>query len=156
VRAQVDRARNLFTGLVAGTYVVVAGGVAVLAAAGQLWTGLLAAVCAVLGLLRARLFKRRGQIAAAVAATAAVLTAGIVMAALGSAGDTAVLTGVATPALLVVATGAALLGVLAGRRRPDPRWDRLVTVAETMLLLAVVPLVLGVWDVYRQLLDLVP
>jgi hypothetical protein len=64
------------------------------------------------------------------------------------------LLGVAAPIALCIALLATAVGVGSGRMAPNPSRTRLLDIAETVLLLAVVPLALAVWDVYEKLLDL--
>ena len=49
---------------------------------------------------------------------------------------------------------AGAFGVWGGRRPLNPRLSRGLDVLETLLLLAVVPLALAVWDVYTMLLEI--
>ncbi|WP_214368457.1 hypothetical protein [Pseudonocardia sp. H11422] len=65
-----------------------------------------------------------------------------------------ILLGGAAPTPLGLATAAGVLGVWAGRESVNPRLARALDLVETLLLLAVVPLVLAVWEVYTALLEL--
>jgi type VII secretion integral membrane protein EccD len=153
---QVAQARRLLSGLLAGCQASTAAGVLVLVASDQGWARLLAGVLAVLALLRGRLFREWKQVAAAAVAAAGVLLAGTVIIVREFAGQPAVLLGVVAPTLAGVALLAALIGGVAGRRPATPRLTRGLDLLETLLMLAVVPLGLAVWDVYRALLDLRP
>jgi type VII secretion integral membrane protein EccD len=152
--AQVGQARRLLSGLLAGTQASTTAGALVLAADGLGWSRLLAGVLAVLGLLRGRLFRERAQVATAAVAAIVTLVAGTAIMVVRYGGDDARLLGVIAPVLVGIALFAAVVGGLTGRRPPTPRIARLMDVLETMLMLAVVPLALAVWDVYHALLNL--
>ncbi|MGQ0774725.1 MAG: type VII secretion integral membrane protein EccD [Pseudonocardiales bacterium] len=154
VQDQVQRARQLLSGLAAGCHVAVAVGIGVLLVASETWSWILAAVLALLVLLRARLFRERGQVLAPIAAAALALVVGMVVAVRQSEGDPTLLLGVAASIALGVALLATAVGVGSGRVAPNPSRTRSLDIVETVLLLAVVPLALAVWDVYERLLDL--
>jgi type VII secretion integral membrane protein EccD len=151
---RVSRARQLFTGLIAGCHAAVAVGIALLAFDATLWSAVLAAVLTILVVLRSRLFRERAQVLAPVVTVAAVFVAGTWAAVTHFAADTTAMLGIAAPVLVGLALLAGLIGVSSGRRPANPRLVRLLDMTETFLLLAVVPLVLAVWDVYAALLDL--
>ena len=152
---RVRRARGLLSGLVAGCYAAAALGVVVLAAgtrgAGP-WPAVLAAALSVLMLLRARLFRQRGQVAAPLVGVAVIVVAAVVAVTRHVAND-AVQLAVVVPVALTLGVVAGAFGVGSGRPR-NPRLLRAFDVLETLLLLAVVPLALAVWDVYTQLLEI--
>ncbi|MEU7316438.1 type VII secretion integral membrane protein EccD [Streptomyces sp. NPDC007083] len=154
LRVRVDRARELLTGLLAGSNAVVLGGTLVLLGTGDLWTGVLAGVLGVLVLLRARLFREATQMAVALATGVAVLLGAAVLLLLDFAGRSLPLLGVVLPLALTIALAACAVGLFSGRRRINPRLSRLLDTVETLLLLAVVPLILAVWEVYTALLEL--
>jgi type VII secretion integral membrane protein EccD len=150
---RVRRARALLSGLVAGCYAAATLGVAVLTSdTTTVWSAVLAAVLTILMLLRARLFRQRAQVAAPLVGVAVILLAAIVAVTRGSA-DSVLLT-VVLPVALVLAVVAGAFGVWGGRRPLNPRLSRALDVLETLLLLAVVPLALAVWDVYTLLLEI--
>jgi hypothetical protein len=152
--AQVGQARRLLSGLLAGCQAATAVGVLVLAADSLSWSRVLAAVLAVLSLLRGRLFRERAQVATAAVAAIVTLVGGTAVMVLRYAGDDARLLGLVAPVLVGIALFGAVVGGLTGRRPPTPRLARMQDVLETLLMLTVVPLALAVWDVYQTLLDL--
>jgi len=151
---RVRRARALLSGLVAGCYTAAALGVAVLTThTATVWPAVLAAVLTVLMLLRARLFRQRAQVAAPLVGVAVVLVAAVAAVVRNTEND-ALLLGVAVPVALALGAVACAFGVWGGRRPLNPRLSRGLDVLETLLLLAVVPLALAVWDVYTMLLEI--
>jgi hypothetical protein len=108
----------------------------------------------VLGLLRGRLFRERAQVATAAVAAVVALVVGTVIMVLRYAGDDDRLLGAVAPVLVAIALLAAVVGGVTGRRPATPRLTRGLDLLETLLMLAVVPLALAVWDVFRALLDL--
>jgi type VII secretion integral membrane protein EccD len=151
---RVARARQLFTGLIAGCHAAVGIGIALLAFDVSLWSAVLAAVLTILVVLRSRLFRERAQVLAPVVTVAFVFVAGTGAAVTHFAADITAMLGIAAPVLVGLALLTGLIGVSSGRRPANPRLVRLLDMTETFLLLAVVPLVLAVWDVYGALLDL--
>jgi hypothetical protein len=155
VQHRVRRARGLLSGLVCGCYVAAGAGMIVIASdTSSPWPGVLAAVLGLLVVLRARLFRRRAQVAAPMVTVAATIAAGSVAAAGVWSGRGGVLLGAVLPILLALAVVAGLFGVLGERGAANPRLARALDIVETVLLLAVVPLVLAVWDVYSTLLHI--
>ncbi len=121
---------------------------------GDAWSWSLAGVLFLLMLLRARLFREIPQVASPILTATLALLAGTAVAVSQASGDNTMLLGVVLPVLLVGAAIATLVGLVSGRHAPNPRTARLLDIIETTLLLAVVPLALAVWGVYRVLLDL--
>lgn len=155
VQHRVRRARDLLSGLVMGCYAVAAAGVVVLTDdRSSPWPCVLAAMLGVLLLLRARLFRRRAQVAAPLAAAGVALVAGALAAVSAFAPSPAVLLGAVAPVALAVAALAGLVGLWGGGSAVDPKAARALDTVETLLLLALVPMVLAVWDVYTTLLQL--
>lgn len=150
---RVATARRLLTGLLTGCLTVTAVGVGVLLTgndgADDRWGWALAGVLVALVLLRARLFRDRTQVSIP-------LFAGLGATLLGAAEALIVSRPGPLPAVVAAVTAVACLatGAAAGRWSPSPRTQRLVTAAETLLQISVVPLVLGVWDVYGLLMRL--
>jgi hypothetical protein len=70
------------------------------------------------------------------------------------ASQTTPLLGVVLPVVLTVSLIAGGVGLAAGRRRLNPRLARTLDILETLLLVAVVPLALAVWEVYGALLNM--
>ncbi|PCG81340.1 type VII secretion integral membrane protein EccD, partial [Streptomyces sp. WZ.A104] len=151
---RVAAARRLLSGLLAGACLVTGGGALVLLASGGLWPSALAGTLGLLALLRSRLFRATAQVGAAVAAGLAVLCGAVVCAVLRFAGGPVPLLAVLLPLCFVVAVVACAVAVFSGRRGLNPRLARALDSVETLLLLAVVPLVLAVWNVYTALLEL--
>lgn len=155
VQQRVHRARSLLSGLVIGCYVITTAGIVVLTSdLATPWPSVLAAILGVLLLLRARLFRRRPQVAAPLGAAAVALGAGTVAATVAWAPSAPVLLGAVAPVALVLAALAGTFGVWGARRRLNPRMGRAIDLLETLLLLAVVPMALAVWDVYTALLEI--
>lgn len=155
VQRRVRRARALLTGLLVGCYTAAALATVVLTRdVGSPWPAVLAAVLGALLVLRGRLFRRRAQVAAPLVAAAVVATAGIEAATATWAGNGVVLLGAVAPIALALAAAAGGFGRWGGRGPLNPRLARTVDLLETLLLLAVVPIVLAVWNVYTLLLEL--
>ncbi|MGP4109445.1 type VII secretion integral membrane protein EccD [Streptomyces sp. 4N509B] len=152
--ARVAAARRLLGGMTVGSHLVAGAATVVLFTAGELWTGVLGGTLTVLMLLRARLFREAWQVGTAVAAALVGAAGAAAVTVAEHASEGVPLLGVTLPAALTVALVAGGVALAAGRLRPNPRLVRALDVVETTLLLAVVPLVLAVWEVYGQLLDL--
>lgn len=145
ILGQAVRADQFLTGLVGGVSLAIAGSAAVLAGQG-VSEEILAVVLGVICLLRARLFTGRGQRILLLVSGGVALTAEIVAATLDAHG-TVRLFAFAVPAALV---GLALVGssVLLPGRRYAPPVSRAADVIESLLVLSVIPLALGVMGVY--------
>ncbi|MEE1926736.1 type VII secretion integral membrane protein EccD [Streptomyces sp. TRM 70351] len=154
LRRRVERARRLLTGLLAGSLAVVTGGALLLLASGGLWAPVLAGTLGLLAALRARLFREAAQVGTALAAALTVFAGAAAFTVAAFAGRPVPLLGVALPVCAVAALVACAVGVLSGRRRQNPRLARTLDAVETLFLLAAVPLVLAVWEVYTALLEL--
>jgi type VII secretion integral membrane protein EccD len=155
VQQRVERARALLTGLLTGCYAAGTLAVVVLTTdTATPWPGVLAALLGVLLLLRGRLFQRRAQVAAPLIAAAVIFVAGVYAATSIWAGSAAVLLAVVAPIALALAVIAGGFGRWGGRTPLNPRLARGFDLLETMLLLAVVPIALAVWNVYTLLLEL--
>ncbi len=155
IQQRVDRARALLTGLLVGCYAAGALAVVVLTTERDTpWPAVLAALLGVLLLLRARLFQRRAQVAAPLVAAGVIFVAGVYAATSIWATSAAVLLGAVAPVALVLAAIAGGFGRWGGRTPLNPRLARGLDLLETMLLLAVVPIALAVWNVYTLLLEL--
>lgn len=152
--ARVAAARRVLGGMVLGGHLVAVAATLWLFAATELWAGVLGGALVLLMLLRARLFRERGQVSTVV--VAAVLTAGgaAVFAVADRFAQPVPLLGVLLPTVLTLALAAGGVALAAGRRGLNPRLSRALDVLETVLLLAVIPLVLAVWDVYGTLLNM--
>jgi type VII secretion integral membrane protein EccD len=152
---RVRRARDLLSGLVISCYAVVAAGIVVLTLdTSTPWPCTLAGMLGVLLLLRSRLFRRRTQVAAPLVAAAVAVVAESVAAASAFASSAPILLGAVAPAALGLAALAGAFGIWGGERQLNPKVARALDIGETTLLLAVVPIVLAVWNVYTALLEI--
>ena len=145
VLAKTTVADRFVTGLVGGTAALVSGCVVLLAPAGGTAPYFIAVVGGV-ALLRARLFHGRGQRACLLAA------GGFAFAALAwevaARGDQVVrLLAVLLPLLVTAAATVTLAHALPGRRL-SPFWGRAGDIAESVLVISLVPLVLSVLGLY--------
>jgi hypothetical protein len=77
-----------------------------------------------------------------------------VAAASAFASSAPILLGAVAPAALGLAALAGAFGIWGGERRLNPKVARALDIGETTLLLAVVPIVLAVWNVYTTLLEI--
>lgn len=148
---RVANARNLLTGLTTGALTVCALGSVLLASSGNHWAQGLAGVLVALVFLRARLYAARQPVLIAVAAATVALAGAAVVALTASGVRPLAIVAVAAAAIALVALG---VGATAGRWEASPRQRRLVDIGETLLLVSVAPLVLGVWNVYRTIFNL--
>ncbi|MGX4689484.1 type VII secretion integral membrane protein EccD [Streptomyces sp. JNUCC 63] len=160
VAAQARRGHELLVGLVGGCALVSVGASIVLGFSSNVWAQLLAFATGVAMLMRAGLFRYTTQVAATLAAGLAALAflgiglalhppVGYVRDALQ--GDTAALD--IRSVWLVAAVGAAAalvtaIGLITPRRGVTPFWGRFLEIAESFVLLTLVPLALAVFDVY--------
>ena len=148
---RVATARALLTGLSSGALAVTAIGSIVLAASGDAWARSLAGVLVALVLLRSRLFAARQPVFVGVAA-AVVALVGLAATTIPDATQRELV--VTALVAAAIAIGTLVVGVTAGRWTASPRQRRLVDILETLLLVSVAPLVLGVWRVYSTLFHL--
>ncbi|MEU1372690.1 type VII secretion integral membrane protein EccD [Streptomyces triculaminicus] len=150
VAAQARRGHELLLGLVAGCAAVVTGATAVLAFSADPWAQGLALATALAALLRARLFRYTAQVAALLGAGLAGLALLVLGLALhppaGATSDIRTLW--LTAAVIAVAAPLTGVALIVPRKGLSPFWGRLSDVAESTLLLALVPLCLAVLDVY--------
>ncbi|MFD0025212.1 type VII secretion integral membrane protein EccD [Streptomyces sp. NPDC058382] len=161
-----DRARRgheLLLGLTAGCAAVVTASAAALAFSDNAWGRLLALAAGLALLLRARLFRYTSQITcllAAGAAAIALLITGLalnppadLLRELARSGDRGALDVRTMWLSVAVAAGAALLTAVAltvPRKGLSPLWGRLLDLAESAILLSLVPLCLAVLDVFAR------
>ncbi|MFH8611761.1 type VII secretion integral membrane protein EccD [Streptomyces sp. NPDC018029] len=157
ITAQARRGQELLVGLVGGCALVAIGSTAVLGFSEETWGQVLALATGVAMLMRAHLFRYTAQVAA-------VLFAGLVALVLlgiglcldlpsGSAGDSGALelrTIWLAAVIAVVATLVTGIGLVASRTGVTPFWGRFLEIAETFVLLTLVPLTLAVFDVYAK------
>jgi type VII secretion integral membrane protein EccD len=162
VAAQVRRGHELLVGLVGGCALVAVGASIVLGFSSDLWGQLLALATGVALLMRAHLFRYTTQVAVTLAAGLAAL----VLLGLGLAlhppgeywrralqGDTLALDIRSVWLAAAVAAATALvtaIGLITPRRGITPFWGRFLEIAESFVLLTLVPLALAVFDVYTS------
>jgi type VII secretion integral membrane protein EccD len=139
-------AHEYLTGMIMGCGAVAAIG-AILAATGGILGIVLAVVVAAVLMLRARSYAN-GRQAIALLVSGMVAVSGLTIQLLAMAGRPAVLFA-GFGGLLVLATFALFTGVVLPRRRYSPVLRRSVDVTEAVLIAAVLPLALGVLDLYR-------
>ncbi|HWR46973.1 MAG TPA: type VII secretion integral membrane protein EccD [Pseudonocardiaceae bacterium] len=141
-------AHQYLTGMIMGSGAVAAIG-AVLAAAGGTALGIvLGAVVAAVLLLRARSYANGNQ-AIALLVSGMVAIAGLMAGLMATANRPGLLAGFG--GLLVLAALALVAGVVLPRRRFSPVLRHSVDVVEAVLIAAVLPLALGVLDLYSTL-----
>ncbi|MFF3162462.1 MULTISPECIES: type VII secretion integral membrane protein EccD [unclassified Streptomyces] len=162
VAAQARRGHELLVGLVGGCALVAVGASIVLGFSSDIWAQLLALATGVAMLMRAHLFRYTQQVGATLAAGLAA----IVFLGLGLAlnpprdyvidafqGDTTALD--IRSVWLAAAVGAAIalvtaIALITPRRGVTPFWGRFLEIAESFVLLTLIPLALAVFDVYAQ------
>lgn len=148
IERRVEVAHEYLTGMIIGCGAVAAIGAVVAAAGGVLGVVFGAVVSAVL-LLRARSYANGNQ-AIALLVSGMVAVGGLMAGLLATARQPgAVLAGFA--GLLVFAILALVTGVVVPRRRFSPVLRRSVDVMEAVLIASVLPLALGVLDLYRTI-----
>ncbi|WP_345668045.1 type VII secretion integral membrane protein EccD [Streptomyces similanensis] len=160
VAARARRGHELLVGLVGGCALVSVGASIVLGFSSDVWAQLLALATGVAMLMRASLFRYTAQVAATLAAGLSAL----VFLGLGLAlnppwdavrqalqGDTTPLDIRSVWLAAAVAAATALvtaIGLITPRRGVTPFWGRFLEIAESFVLLTLVPLTLAVFDVY--------
>lgn len=148
---QAVRADQYLTGLVSATAITLAASSALLATGGvsqRILTAVLGAIC----LMRARLFSGRGQRAAMLIAGGVAGMALLITRTAASHDTARVLTFVA-PAIALAAL-CLVFAVALPERRIAPTWARFADVIESMLILSVIPLALGIVGVYGAVRNL--
>ncbi|MGW0468720.1 type VII secretion integral membrane protein EccD [Streptomyces sp. NPDC003027] len=161
IALQARRGHEMLLGLVGGCAAVVVGSAAVLGFADNVWGQLLALAAGLAMLLRARLFRYTSQVACVLVAGIAAIALLILGLSLnppadlvkdllmyGDRGGLDIRTIWLTAA---VAAGAALttaIGLIIPRKGLSPFWGRLLDLAESFVLLSLVPLCLAVLDVF--------
>ncbi|MFD7867025.1 type VII secretion integral membrane protein EccD [Streptomyces sp. NPDC059783] len=167
VAERARRGHELLLGLVGGCAALAVASAAVLGFSGSTWGRLLALATGLALLLRARLFRYTSQVVCVLAAGTGAVAALVLGLALnppedlvtgltryGERGDLDLRTlGICA----AVAAGAVLLtavGLIVPRTGLSPFWGRVLDLAESVLLLSLVPLCLAVLDVYARARDL--
>lgn len=163
IAAQARRGHEMLLGLVGGCAAVVVASAAVLGFSHTLWGQLLALVAGLAMLLRARLFRYTSQVACTLVAgilAIALLVLGLSLNPPAEPVRQLLLYGDRGPLDIrtiwlaaSVAAGAALLtavGLIIPRKGLSPFWGRLLDLAESVVLLSLVPLCLAVLDVFAS------
>jgi len=159
-RLVADRARRgheLLLGLAGGCAGQAAASAAVLGVSGDTWGRLLALAAGLALLLRARLFRYTAQVVCLLVAGIGALAALVTGLALAAHGDDPAPYPRTTALCAVLAAGAVLLaaaGVTVPRKGLSPFWGRFLDLAESALLLSLVPLCLAVLDLYARAREL--
>jgi type VII secretion integral membrane protein EccD len=162
IAAQARRGHEMLLGLVGGCAAVVVGCAAVLGFSSSLWGQLLALAAGLAMLLRARLFRYTSQVACTLVAGIAAIALLVLGLSLNppvdlvkdllmysDRGGLDIRTIWLTAA---VAAGAALItaiGLVIPKKGLSPFWGRLLDLAESAVLLSLVPLCLAVLDVFN-------
>ncbi len=163
IAAQARRGHELLVGLVGGCALVAVGSAAVLGFSDTVWGQLLALATGVAMLMRAHLFRYTAQVGCALAAGLGSL----VLLGLGLAlnppvelllealkGDGTALdirTVWLSAAIAAVAALLTAIGLIVPRKGVTPFWGRFLEIAETFVLLTLLPLCLAVFDVYHSI-----
>ncbi|MFJ9807210.1 type VII secretion integral membrane protein EccD [Streptomyces sp. NPDC101158] len=163
IALQARRGHEMLLGLVGGCAAVVVGSCAVLGFAGNTWGQLLALAAGLAMLLRARLFRYTSQVACVLVAGLAAIALLILGLSLNPPvdlvkdllmyGDRGGLDIRTIWLSAAVAAGAALvtaIGLIIPRKGLSPFWGRLLDLTEGFVLLSLVPLCLGVLDVFMR------
>ncbi|GAB3294905.1 type VII secretion integral membrane protein EccD [Parasphingorhabdus pacifica] len=153
IERQTGLAHQYMTGLIIGCGLTAAIGAIIAATAPNLWGPMMAVVVSAVLLLRGRSYANGSQ-------AIALLFSGL-LAAVGVAAG--LLVQVATlpiavawvfPPLLLLGVGAIVFGVVFPNRRFSPVQRRMVDILEAVLIALVLPLALGVMDLYMTIRDL--
>ncbi|MET7681538.1 type VII secretion integral membrane protein EccD [Streptomyces sp. NPDC005423] len=162
IAARARRGHELLVGLVGGCALVAVGASIVLGFSSDVWAQLLALATGVAMLMRAHLFRYTAQVGATLTAgLAALVFLGLGLAlhaphayVLAAAqGDTASLDIRSVWLAAAVAASTALVTAIAlitPRRGVTPFWGRFLEIAESFVLLTLIPLALAVFDVYAK------
>jgi type VII secretion integral membrane protein EccD len=145
ILGQAVRADQFLTGLVGGVALAIAGSALLISGRGAS-EYVLAVVLSAICLLRARLFSGRAQRALLLIAGGVALISVLVAGVLDVHGQARIL-GFVIPGLVAAVVLFGLSITLPGRRYTPP-WSRAADVLESLLVLSVIPLALGVMGVY--------
>jgi type VII secretion integral membrane protein EccD len=149
---QAARADQFMTGIVVA-FAIVLGGAAVILGLGDTAERILAGVLAGICLLRARLFTGRSQRMSMLLAGGIGIIA-ILTSVAATTDPTVRLLAIVVPVALVALVLLALIIVLPGRRYAPPT-GRAADIIESLLVLSVLPLILGIVGVYGEIRELV-
>lgn len=147
--ASIDDAYSALTWGVAATAAALAVSGVVLVLSRSLWPALLATAFALVAALRTRAFPLSGQIALLWAAVGVMA-----LTALPAIGATAATAWIAVAATLLLAAVIAVAALVRPRPHQRARLRSLGNVLELIAVVALIPLVLGVFDIYADLLAL--
>ncbi|ANW17770.1 type VII secretion integral membrane protein EccD [Streptomyces clavuligerus] len=163
IAARARRGHELLIGLVGGCALLAVGSAAVLGFSDNGWARLLALATGVAMLMRAHLFRYTAQVACALAAGLASLVllglgvgteppAALLREALRGDGTALDLRTVWLAAAVAgVAALITAIGLIVPRTGVTPFWGRFLEIAETCVLLTLIPLALAVFDVYHAI-----
>ncbi|WP_336323816.1 type VII secretion integral membrane protein EccD [Streptomyces lavendofoliae] len=158
IAAQVRRGHELLVGLVGGCALLAVGSAAVLGFSGDVWGRLLALATGVAMLMRAHLFRYTAQVGCALAAgLGALVLLGLGLCLRPPAGlwRDATALDIRTVWLAAAVAGVAALitaiGLIVPRKGVTPFWGRFLEIAESFVLLTLIPLCLAVFDVYHSI-----
>ncbi|MBC2867693.1 type VII secretion integral membrane protein EccD [Streptomyces mexicanus] len=163
IAAQARRGHEMLLGLVGGTAAVVVASAAVLGFADDVWAQLLALASGLAMVMRARLFRYTAQVSCVLVsgfAAVALLLLGLALnppdGALtdfvlhGDRGTLDLRTIWLTAAIIAGALLITAIGLIVPRSGLSPFWGRFMEIAESFVLLTLVPLALAVLDVYAN------
>jgi type VII secretion integral membrane protein EccD len=160
IAAQARRGHELLVGLVGGCALVAVGASAVLGFSDNVWGQLLALTTGIAMLMRARLFRYTSQVVAALTAgLAALVLLGLGLALgtpdlllrhalAGNSRDLDIRTLWLAAAIGVTATLTTAVGLIIPNKGVTPFWGRFLEIAESFVLLTLIPLTLAVFDVF--------
>ncbi|MFH8255157.1 type VII secretion integral membrane protein EccD [Streptomyces roseolus] len=163
IAAQARRGHELLVGLVGGCALVAVGSAAVLGFSDTVWGQLLALATGVAMLMRAHLFRYTAQVGCALAAGLGSLVllglglalnppAELLLEALKGDGTALDIRTVwLSAAIAAVAALLTAIGLIVPRKGVTPFWGRFLEIAETFVLLTLLPLCLAVFDVYHSI-----
>ncbi|MFD3524917.1 type VII secretion integral membrane protein EccD [Streptomyces sp. NPDC058653] len=163
IAAQARRGHELLVGMVGGCALLAVGSAGVLGFSDGLWGQLLALATGVAMLMRAHLFSYTAQVGCTLAAGLGALVLlglglclnppeGLIRDALrGDSTGLDVRTVWLTAAVAGTAALIITLGLIVPRMGVTPFWGRFLEIAESFVLLTVVPLCLAVFDVYHSI-----
>ncbi|QGV78172.1 type VII secretion integral membrane protein EccD [Streptomyces ficellus] len=158
IAAQVRRGHELLVGLVGGCALVTVGSAAVLGFSDSVWAQLLALATGVAMLMRAHLFRYTAQVGCALAAglgALVLLGLGLCLNPPAELWRDATAADIRTVWLAAAVAGVAALitaiGLIVPRKGVTPFWGRFLEIAETFVLLTLLPLCLAVFGVYHAI-----
>ncbi|MFI9117799.1 type VII secretion integral membrane protein EccD [Streptomyces bikiniensis] len=162
IAAQARRGHELLVGLVGGCALVAVGAAAVLGFSENVWGQLLALATGVAMLMRAHLFRYTAQVGCALGAglgALVLLGLGLCLnpppeliqeALKGDGTGLDIRTIWLSAAVAGVAALITAIGLIVPRKGVTPFWGRFLEIAETFVLLTLLPLCLAVFDVYHS------